>query len=244
MRRLSGCDGISRQVSQTASDSVESPGQSPGIAAIRRRPRRDRRLVSLGRCTRSPPRPSPGRARWARRAGRPTGRAWPGSTRSGAGSTSWSRPRTARRRRWSSPPEFPVTPLGAYGGGGYCWATDDAARLRRRRRPPPGDPGGRGTGQACCRARAAPPRRRSRPGATASRSCSNATTRATSRSVPLDGSAWPRRVSHADYAWDPAWSHDGARARLARVGPAEHAVGRVAHRGRARRRAAARRRRR
>ncbi|MDQ1431720.1 MAG: hypothetical protein QOF40_2322, partial [Actinomycetota bacterium] len=21
--------------------------------------------------------------------------------------------------------EFPVTPLGAYGGGGYCWATDD-----------------------------------------------------------------------------------------------------------------------
>ena len=27
--------------------------------------------------------------------------------------------------------------------------------------------------------------------------------------VPLDGSAWPVRVSHADYAWDPAWSPDG-----------------------------------
>lgn len=28
--------------------------------------------------------------------------------------------------------------------------------------------------------------------------------------VPLDGSAWPVRVSHADYAWDPAWSPDGS----------------------------------
>jgi dipeptidyl aminopeptidase/acylaminoacyl peptidase len=27
--------------------------------------------------------------------------------------------------------------------------------------------------------------------------------------VPLDGSAWPDRVSHADYAWDPCWSPDG-----------------------------------
>src|SRR4051794_16670730 len=27
--------------------------------------------------------------------------------------------------------------------------------------------------------------------------------------VPLDGSAWPVRVTHADYAWDPAWSPDG-----------------------------------
>src|ERR1700686_2041027 len=24
--------------------------------------------------------------------------------------------------------------------------------------------------------------------------------------VPIDGSAWPARVSHADYAWDPEWS--------------------------------------
>jgi dipeptidyl aminopeptidase/acylaminoacyl peptidase len=29
--------------------------------------------------------------------------------------------------------------------------------------------------------------------------------------VPLDGSTWPTRVSHADYAWDPAWSPDGGR---------------------------------
>jgi dipeptidyl aminopeptidase/acylaminoacyl peptidase len=27
--------------------------------------------------------------------------------------------------------------------------------------------------------------------------------------VPVDGSGWPERVSHADYAWDPAWSPDG-----------------------------------
>ena len=29
--------------------------------------------------------------------------------------------------------------------------------------------------------------------------------------VALDGGEWPRRRSHADYAWDPAWSPDGAR---------------------------------
>ncbi len=28
--------------------------------------------------------------------------------------------------------------------------------------------------------------------------------------VPLDGSQWPQVVSHADYAWDPAWSPDGS----------------------------------
>jgi Tol biopolymer transport system component len=27
--------------------------------------------------------------------------------------------------------------------------------------------------------------------------------------VPIDGTAWPARASHADYAWDPAWSPDG-----------------------------------
>lgn len=27
--------------------------------------------------------------------------------------------------------------------------------------------------------------------------------------VTLDGTGWPERVSHADYAWDPAWSPDG-----------------------------------
>jgi dipeptidyl aminopeptidase/acylaminoacyl peptidase len=29
--------------------------------------------------------------------------------------------------------------------------------------------------------------------------------------VPFDGNAWPARRSYADYAWDPAWSPDGAR---------------------------------
>jgi dipeptidyl aminopeptidase/acylaminoacyl peptidase len=28
--------------------------------------------------------------------------------------------------------------------------------------------------------------------------------------VPLDGSTWPVRVSHADFAWDAAWSPDGS----------------------------------
>jgi dipeptidyl aminopeptidase/acylaminoacyl peptidase len=28
--------------------------------------------------------------------------------------------------------------------------------------------------------------------------------------VPLDGSAWPVRVSRADFAWNPAWSPDGS----------------------------------
>jgi dipeptidyl aminopeptidase/acylaminoacyl peptidase len=28
--------------------------------------------------------------------------------------------------------------------------------------------------------------------------------------LPLDGSSWPVRVSHADYAWNPAWSPDGS----------------------------------
>jgi dipeptidyl aminopeptidase/acylaminoacyl peptidase len=28
--------------------------------------------------------------------------------------------------------------------------------------------------------------------------------------VPLDGSRWPVRVSHADFAWDAAWSPDGS----------------------------------
>jgi dipeptidyl aminopeptidase/acylaminoacyl peptidase len=27
--------------------------------------------------------------------------------------------------------------------------------------------------------------------------------------VPIDGSGWPERVSHADFAWDPDWSPDG-----------------------------------
>jgi dipeptidyl aminopeptidase/acylaminoacyl peptidase len=29
--------------------------------------------------------------------------------------------------------------------------------------------------------------------------------------VDVDTSSWPRRVSHADFAWDPAWSPDGTR---------------------------------
>jgi len=27
--------------------------------------------------------------------------------------------------------------------------------------------------------------------------------------VPVDGTRWPERISHSDYAWDPVWSPDG-----------------------------------
>ena len=105
--------------------------------------------------------------------------------------------------------EFPVTPLGAYGGGGYCWASDDilvyaAADGRLLAIAATGGP----VRVLSQEGRAAAP--------TATRdgdriafvlerddSCDVAV-------VPLDGSAWPQRVSSADYAWDPAWSADGS----------------------------------
>ena len=105
--------------------------------------------------------------------------------------------------------EFPVTPLGAYGGGGYCWASDDvlvyaAADGRLLAIAATGGP----VRVLSQEGRAAAP--------TATRagdqiafvlerddSCDVAV-------VTLDGSAWPQRVSSADYAWDPAWSADGS----------------------------------
>ena len=144
------------------------------------------------------------------------------------------RPRSPSPPRSRSPPSARTAAAGTAGRRRH-------PGLRGRRRPPrrrsPSTAAGR---CACSRATAAPPRRRRPRRATASRSCSSATTPATSRSSPLDGSDWPRRVSHADYAWDPAWSADGTHAGVARVGPPEHAVGRLAHhggRGRRRRRA-------
>jgi dipeptidyl aminopeptidase/acylaminoacyl peptidase len=105
--------------------------------------------------------------------------------------------------------EFPVTPLGAYGGGGYCWATDDVLVYAAAdgRLLAIGATGG-------------PVRVLAREG----RAAAPTATRAGDRIafvlerddacdvavVPLDGSAWPQRVSRADYAWDPAWSADGS----------------------------------
>jgi dipeptidyl aminopeptidase/acylaminoacyl peptidase len=101
-----------------------------------------------------------------------------------------------------------VTSLGAYGGGGYCWIDDDrlayaAADGRLLAVPARGGPvrvlsrDGRAAAPA-----ASPDGRRvafvlERPDA-----CDIAV-------VDVEGSAWPRRLSHADYAWDPTWSADG-----------------------------------
>jgi dipeptidyl aminopeptidase/acylaminoacyl peptidase len=100
-----------------------------------------------------------------------------------------------------------VTPIGAYGGGGYCWASADelvyaaadgrlvaisvrGGRVRvlsrdGRAAAPTVAPGGDRVAFVLER----------------DDSCAVAV-------VPLDGSAWPARVSDADYAWDPAWSAD------------------------------------
>ena len=131
----------------------------------------------------------------------------------------------------------PVTPLGAYGGGGYCWAGDDTlvyAAADGRLVVIDVDGGGRRVLSRDGRAAAptvAPGGDRVAFVLERDDACDVAV-------VPLDGSDWPRRLSHADYAWDPAWSADGTPAGLARVGPPEHAVGRVAdHARRARLRA-------
>jgi dipeptidyl aminopeptidase/acylaminoacyl peptidase len=102
----------------------------------------------------------------------------------------------------------PVTPVGAYGGGGYCWATSDelvyaAADGRLLAIPATGGPArvlshdGRSAAPAV-----APGGDRVAFVLERDDSCAIAV-------VPLDGSAWPARVSDADYAWDPAWSADG-----------------------------------
>ena len=93
-------------------------------------------------------------------------------------------------------------------GGGWCWAGDDELVVVA------GDgrlvtiaPTARRAG--CCTATAT----RSRPAVSARGEVAFAIERDDACDVavvPLDGSAWPVRVSHADYAWDPAWSPDGS----------------------------------
>jgi dipeptidyl aminopeptidase/acylaminoacyl peptidase len=100
-----------------------------------------------------------------------------------------------------------VAPAGAYGGGAFCWADDDhlvvacadgrlavVSALGGLERVLVRDgrafaPAVSSRGEvACCIER--------------DDACDVAV-------VPLDGSAWPQRISHADYAWDPAFSPDG-----------------------------------
>ncbi len=105
--------------------------------------------------------------------------------------------------------EFPVTPLGAYGGGGYCWATDDllvyaAADGRLLAIPATG-----GAVRVLSRdGRAAAPA--VGPGGTRVAFVLERDDVCDIAAVDLDGDGWPRRMSHADYAWDPSWSADGA----------------------------------
>jgi dipeptidyl aminopeptidase/acylaminoacyl peptidase len=104
--------------------------------------------------------------------------------------------------------EHPVTGLGAYGGGGYCWVDDDslvyaAADGRLLAIAATGGPvrvlsrDGRAAAPA-----ASPDGRRVAFVVEREDSCDVAVT-------DLDGRGWPRRLSHADYAWDPTWSADG-----------------------------------
>jgi Tol biopolymer transport system component len=114
----------------------------------------------------------------------------------------------------TSPPvvataEVPVTPIGAYGGGGYCWASDDelvyaAADGRLVAIAATGGP----VRVLARDGRAAAPAIAPGGGRVAfvlerDDACSIAM-------VALDGSEWPQRRSTADYAWDPAWSPDGS----------------------------------
>ncbi|HEY1740774.1 MAG TPA: prolyl oligopeptidase family serine peptidase [Acidimicrobiia bacterium] len=103
-----------------------------------------------------------------------------------------------------------LTPVGGYGGGAWAWASDDevvVAAADGRLYVVRADGGGIVRGL-------------SRDGTAAAPSVTADGTRVAFvlerddacdvAVVPLDGSAWPVRASRADFAWDPAWSPDGA----------------------------------
>jgi dipeptidyl aminopeptidase/acylaminoacyl peptidase len=106
--------------------------------------------------------------------------------------------------------EAATTAVGSYGGGAWCWGSDDevvyAAADGRLLATPVG--GG-------------PPRVLARDGRTFAPAalpgssvafCVEREDSCDVAVVPLDGSAWPERVSgQADFAWDPAWSPEGRR---------------------------------
>jgi dipeptidyl aminopeptidase/acylaminoacyl peptidase len=104
--------------------------------------------------------------------------------------------------------DFAVTPAGGYGGGGFCWITDDLLAVA-----------GAGGTLAVVAASGGVVRVVSTEGkALAPAASPDGTMIAFSLErddscdiavVPVDGSEWPRRMSHADYAWDAAWSADG-----------------------------------
>lgn len=102
-----------------------------------------------------------------------------------------------------------VTGAGAYGGGAWCWAAEDTLVVAAA------------DGRLVAVARdGGPPRVLCADGHTFSPAVSPDGARVAFcverddscdvAVVPLDGSAWPVRVSTgADFAWDPSWSPDG-----------------------------------
>ncbi|MDQ1533003.1 MAG: hypothetical protein QOF28_764, partial [Actinomycetota bacterium] len=105
--------------------------------------------------------------------------------------------------------DFAVTPAGAYGGGAYCWITDETLAVA-----------GADGALAVVSSAGGVVRVLSadgRAGAPAAAPDGSAIAFSVERAdacdiavVPVDGSAWPQRQSNADFAWDPAWSVDGA----------------------------------
>jgi dipeptidyl aminopeptidase/acylaminoacyl peptidase len=94
-------------------------------------------------------------------------------------------------------------------GGGYCWATDDELVVAAADGSLRVVDAGGGTVRVLHR-----DGRSSVPTASARGEVAFVVERDDSCDVavvPLTGEAWAQRVSHADYAWDPAWSPDGHR---------------------------------
>src|SRR5688572_11793419 len=107
--------------------------------------------------------------------------------------------------------DLPVTSVGAYGGGAFAWVDDDRvvyATTDGRLVVVSVSEGSAGARLLSRDGRAAAPVVSPDGYRVAfilerDDSCDIAI-------APVDGSAWPARVSHdADYAWDPAWAPDG-----------------------------------
>jgi dipeptidyl aminopeptidase/acylaminoacyl peptidase len=103
--------------------------------------------------------------------------------------------------------DFPVTPAGAYGGGAFCWADDDHLVVAGADGRLVVVAAAGGVVRELVRDGRAFAPAVSRRGEVA---CSIEREEACDIAIlPLDGSAWPVRISDADYAWDPAFSPDG-----------------------------------
>ncbi len=141
------------------------------------------------------------------------------------------------RPPWVVTADTPVTPVGGYGGGGWAWVSDEEivvatadGRLVRLR----ADGGGvlavlSRDGNASAPAVA--------PDGSAVAFTLERDDTSDIAVVPLDATQWPVRLSHADFAWDAAWSPDsttlawhewdlpdmpwsGSRVAMATLGPA------------------------